>query len=384
MKLYFHHSFLSILSEGKIENLKLKYPKFEKEIDELSLRDTTSSKKTLDCAIKWLMSGQAEVNEIGDVIELFNKLNSRLEKEERDIDQWKSFNELRNRLFELNKVKSKTAQKIDAKNIGSDKVYEDEQVILIHIKNKNASCAYGAGTKWCITMQDAIYYEDYDAKNVIFLFLLRKDLDQKNPLYKVAIVFQRDFDNKIKKLSFFDAINKEYHSTKEPFENIKNINQILNIANNIAKKAPKSILAKYFSNEISLDEVPEHQKTEEFWNFVLENKKDAKFPIDILEKFINSKNIDIRSSISQNTNLSKNILEKLSNDSLLVRRYCARNTNLPISILEKLSNDRDEVVRMNISTNLSTPNYILEKLSNDKDEFVRMCASKILTKKLSI
>ncbi len=347
MKLfYFQQSFLPILSEGKIENLKLKYPKFEKEIDTLSLKDTTSSKKTLDWAVKWLVSGQALVNEIGDVIQLFIKFNDRLNQDERDIDHWKSFTELRNRLFELKNTKSKTAQKNDVKTAGANKIYEDEQVILILIKNKNASCMYGAGTQWCITMQNEIYYEDYDAKNTIILFVLRKDLDQTNPFYKVAVVHERDFDNNITEIQFFDAEDTQYDSYEEPLSDVKNISKILKIAEKTAAAQPKSNIAKYASKEITIDQIPESEKTDQFWTWVLlNNYQEEKIPENVLAKLADNEEAEIRELVAQETE-SEDILEKLSNDvDMQIRMYVAQNKNTPFEILEILKDDNDELVR---------------------------------------
>lgn len=133
-----HRSVIHFLVEGKLENLQTKYPDHADEIKELSERDPSSTKKYLDYAVKVLVSGQALAPEIGDVIVLFHKFQNKFEPEERDINFWKDFAELRDKLFELEQTndKSKTEKKREIKAGGSKKLYEDEQVTLLLIKAK--------------------------------------------------------------------------------------------------------------------------------------------------------------------------------------------------------------------------------------------------------
>ena len=55
-----------------------------------------------------------------------------------------------------------------------DVVYDSDDLIVRHIKNKQASCHYGLGTKWCISMRGADYFEDYETHNATFFFFERK------------------------------------------------------------------------------------------------------------------------------------------------------------------------------------------------------------------
>jgi hypothetical protein len=110
-------SVIPFLTEGKLENLQTKYPDHADEIKELSERDPSSTKKYLEYAVKVLVSGQALAPEIGDVIVLFHKFQNKFEPRERDINFWKNFTDLRDKLFELEQSgeKSKTAQKKEIK-----------------------------------------------------------------------------------------------------------------------------------------------------------------------------------------------------------------------------------------------------------------------------
>lgn len=280
-------SIIPFLAEGKLENLQTKYPEYEQDIEELSKRDPTSTKKYLEYATNVLVSGKALAPEIGDVIELFHKFQNKLDVSERDINSWKNFTELRERLFELQQLtggKSKTANKKDLKASGSKKLYEDEQVLLVHIISKEASCSYGSGTKWCVTMRDQKYFEDYTSRNVILIYLLRKDLDKEDSNYKVALVFQRDIDNKIIQHQYFDAEDTEFKNP-EPLQDVKNLQQVLKIAKIAAESAPKSNLTKLINGEITIEQLPESERTVEAYKVVLE-KSEHPMPIDVLKKLL--------------------------------------------------------------------------------------------------
>ena len=86
---------------------------------------------------------------------------------------------------------SSSQQRKQAK-AGTQKVYEDENVLILHIKNEKASCYYGKGTKWCISAtktQNA--WDEYSLEN-IFIFVLYKGADDKYALQFQQSVPGRD------------------------------------------------------------------------------------------------------------------------------------------------------------------------------------------------
>lgn len=81
-------------------------------------------------------------------------------------------------------------------------------------------------------------FNNYDANDTILFFILRKDLNQSDNLYKVAISYDR-VDNKIIKTTIFNALDGE-------IDNLGTINsgKILDLTKQIALKVSKSDLAK--------------------------------------------------------------------------------------------------------------------------------------------
>lgn len=433
-----HRSIIPFLVEGKLENLQAKYPDYIKEIDELSQRDPSSTKKYLEYAVKVLVSGQALVTEIGDVIVLFHKFQNKFEPRERDINFWKNFTDLRDKLFELEQSgeKSKTAQKKEIKAGGSKKLYEDEQVTLFFIKSKDASCTYGSGTKWCVTMRDKHYFEEYSGQNIVLIYALRKDLTQEDPNYKVALVFQRDTNNKIVQKQYFDALDTEFEKPK-PLKSVKNLQQILSIAENAAAAASKSTLAKLVSKEITIDQVPESERDDNMYRLVLKNTESI-IPMDVVERFI-AQNDSVVKYIARKDwmtvemllqfaqkytymykyvaiagkQVSPDILERLiyeeldsdeqfaykglihvvieknllsvdklldiaNNNHQMYKHILlrAKNIPLPVEILNKFSKSKKYSNKIGVIYNPNVTSEILEKLSQDKDSNVRWNVAK--------
>ena len=222
-----------------LKDLIEKYPQHKAAIEFLHNADPSPNKKYLNYAVKNLVSGQALQNEISDVIKLFHKHQHRLDN--KDINSY-NFTQLRDKLLELSQVNTKSQIKNEIKSTGGKKLYEDEQCILMLVKNKGAACFYGAGTKWCITMDSQSYYEQYVSGNVVFIFLLRKDLQQENPSYKVAMAFQRGLNNEILKVQYFNAIDNII-SEDEVKNGLSHFTTIKSIAENTAKQEPKGFLA---------------------------------------------------------------------------------------------------------------------------------------------
>ena len=64
-----------------------------------------------------------------------------------------------------------------------DRVYEDDNWVIIRPKSHGASCYYGAGTKWCTTSKDKTFFEKYNNQGVLY-YIIKKD---SGPDYKIAL-----------------------------------------------------------------------------------------------------------------------------------------------------------------------------------------------------
>jgi hypothetical protein len=122
---------------------------------------------------------------VDNIVELINNFESVVNKlNNKDIFKY-SIDELNNM---LDGVKSKSDIKKEVKS-DVDKIFEDDDVLILNPKTHGASCLYGKGTKWCISAKDIKqHWSTYTTnKRIKFYFAFNKKLKENNPLYKVAI-----------------------------------------------------------------------------------------------------------------------------------------------------------------------------------------------------
>jgi hypothetical protein len=270
------YSFIKIA--GKIEDLQLKYPNFD--IANIASHDPSPTKKYLLWMIKQLEKGHAETD-LFPTIGLFHKNQHKLPN--KDIEYYKDLKDLEDILKEISSSKSKREITKDIKSNAS-KIYEDNQVLVIRPDSKQACQIYGANTQWCITMQNASYYEQYTQSNVVFYFIINK-IKRDDAYNKVALAYQRGLDNKILQLDIYDEKDKQVNDLSGVFDNI---GTILSKTKSDAESRPKSILAKIKSNEASHEEI----------NDVLSNGD-----IEVIAHILKDSNLDINKLNNENKQL---------------------------------------------------------------------------------
>lgn len=275
-----------VLSEGRIDDLQKKYttpdedwvdddwnddnPKGKlsnKQFLELVNADPSPTKKYLEWMVKRYISEPTKRNDIVSTIDYFHKNVQRFQK--KDINSYKTVQELE----DLVKNDAMKRQNIGSKKGNAKKLYEDSDILLVRPDNKQAVMTYGANTRWCITMKDSKYYEQYIQNNVVFYFFINKKTIE-GPFAKIALAISRFTNNDISTEEFFDAEDNPL----EESEFISAINEtdddgeddgieslyaqkMLDMARKDAATVPKSVLAKLRSNEkISDEELIQHWK----------------------------------------------------------------------------------------------------------------------------
>ena len=79
----------------------------------------------------------------------------------------------------------KTQREIDREiKTQADKIYEDDNVLVVRPKSHSASCYYGANTKWCTTQKaNSGYFDKYFKSGKLYYFLNKKT-NNKIALYR--------------------------------------------------------------------------------------------------------------------------------------------------------------------------------------------------------
>lgn len=191
-----------------------KFPEHEEGIRALAAHDPSGNLKYLDWSAKMLASGQALAPEIADVVDLFHRFaGQRIEMVGRrhglhghhqngarihsDIHTYRpqDLAALRNNLLKMKRARDRKQRKREQLyriegSVEADTVYDSPDLIVRHIKNKQASVHYGLSTKWCIAMLREGYFEDYGSHNATFFFFERK-VPVGDEFDKVALMVAR-------------------------------------------------------------------------------------------------------------------------------------------------------------------------------------------------
>ena len=192
-----------IIAEGKLEDLLQKYDEeYEWIINYFYEEDPTPTNKYFT----WLSKVYIDRNERGletdedgllEMVKYFDKNQHKFEK--KDIYQY-TYDEFIQKYEEAITKMSKR----EIVSSGVEKLYEDDRYLLIRPKNREASCKYGANTKWCIASVSNNYFDNYKYRNLFFFIIdkLRQPIEGKKRsqnYFKIAIQYEPyryDWQNK--------------------------------------------------------------------------------------------------------------------------------------------------------------------------------------------
>ena len=101
------------------------------------------------------------------------KINPKADaKDPHDIFSYHSWDDLYSAVERAKVTKTgKEVRRIEKE--GSTKVFQNDKVLIVHPKTHEASCHYGAGSKWCTAQRDGSNFESYvDDQGVVLLYFL--------------------------------------------------------------------------------------------------------------------------------------------------------------------------------------------------------------------
>ena len=110
----------------------------------------------------------------------------------------------------VNSRKSNKELEREAKS-QTERLYEDDEVLVIRPKSFAASCYYGANTKWCTAAKDnSGYFEKYNRDGKLYYFIHKKDN------VKLALFVSNE-----KKVEVYNSVDREIsvNSLRESFPN---------------------------------------------------------------------------------------------------------------------------------------------------------------------
>jgi Leucine-rich repeat (LRR) protein len=167
----------------------------QSDLDFLKELDPSPTKKYLSFII---MSYLDEINLdlLRNRVTEFDTLLRRNQIDRRDINSFKTFCQFDNYVQQHNNIRSSSEQKREAKK-HADIILDSEDLFIVCPRSHAASCLYGAGTKWCITMQNAAHFERYYFEQLVTFYFIQVRADKikrelEEDMWKLAIVVYRD------------------------------------------------------------------------------------------------------------------------------------------------------------------------------------------------
>jgi len=149
--------------------------------------DNTKTKKYLDWMCREYVMDSSRPGHIVDVVRLYDNYAQRnlIPQEYKDIYKY-GLNEIDTKLGELGDVKSKTEIEKEVKS-NIEKVFENDKVLIVSPKTFEASCYYGANTKWCTAAKNREKWDSYASRGVKLYYIVFKEDN-----VKVAIAISID------------------------------------------------------------------------------------------------------------------------------------------------------------------------------------------------
>lgn len=209
----------NLILEGRKEDTIRKYGEEHTElINLLSDADPSGNNKYLSWMVGASLGNLEDSNNIPTAdtvarkVKDFHNQLSRIEK--KDIGSYKNFAEFVSVVDEaLAKAKEKRISKEAAK------VFEDDDIVVYAPFTMQASCKYGAGSKWCIAATNDSgsgnsHFDNY-SKHSNFYFLINKKMSPNNGgderrHYKYALQWR--FDNGQEDLTWWDAQDQSHNT----------------------------------------------------------------------------------------------------------------------------------------------------------------------------
>lgn len=203
-----------LLSEGRVEDARDKYPDMEDEAFEylVANQPAGSNNKYLMWACKQadaLLKNDPDpqgLRIVINAIRLFDGNKQRLEK--KDLNQYKDTAEVEAAIEKLGASKGQQAKQARA---DTDVIYNDDRFMVLRPHTTEASCKYGIGTRWCIAATASRnYFNQYSQSNNKFYFIIDKQAAASNPNAKLAIVIQKEVNDQTQsRIRVFNASDRQ-------------------------------------------------------------------------------------------------------------------------------------------------------------------------------
>ena len=292
----------------------------------LAIPDPTKGKNKYLIWIAQQLQKGYKAEDITSTIAFFHENPDRFEQ--KDIFKYEALKDLEDLVKEMGLSKRQEKEKDKE---GATKIFEDDNFLVVRVDDKPAMIAYGANTRWCTTMKDQHYYEDYVVGgNDFYIIITKNPKAAKSSKYAVARKGFLEFQ-------VYDDQDSYARSFSEKEEDLlRNAVQAI-----VADKPPKNFIRLICNKQIPANEAIEWLKNQskKTKDFIERHRPDLIFALksvdELVEEFTVSWNrrhlrdldysikLDIAKILVTKTNkkyidLKKNILNMLQDNDILL------------------------------------------------------------------
>ena len=146
--------------------------------------DPSPTKKYVEWMIKMHITQGFRRDEIQREIEHFDNAVKKGLIQKADINQYRGLDDVQQTLEQIEGKQTKSEIRKFEKGKGAEKVYEDENVLIVSPTTHAASCYYGKGTKWCTTDSSSQYFDGYKRDGIKLYYIMDK---KENEKFAVAV-----------------------------------------------------------------------------------------------------------------------------------------------------------------------------------------------------
>ena len=245
-----------LLIEGRLEDLIAKYQaqlgsnSYKSQIEEFYKEDPSPTKKYFTWMSKIFIDRELKGIDTDEynLIEMIKYFDKNIHKfEKKDIYQY-TYDEFVNKYEDaILKISKK-----ELETTGVEKLYGDEgdRYILVRPKNKEASCKYGANTKWCIASTSSNYFDSYSNDSLFFFVIDRERIPiegkkKSEAYFKVAI--QYDPEKHLKWDQYKSKEWKDVYLKQSQNGNVRFWNAVDDevTSGTVTKYIPKELITKF-------------------------------------------------------------------------------------------------------------------------------------------
>lgn len=234
-----------LLFEAKKDTLRSKYSSIPDEFFNMIVNgDPSPTKKYSEWMLKQYSPIPGEIDRLINIVNRFDKSVNRINHEfiRKGIDQFESevgidipFKDIDIILRSpkdinsyagvgilnaiLNQIESKKTKR-EEKLVGAEKIYEDENFLVVLPKTTQGSCHYGAGTKWCTAARGENHFDSYSRRGTLY-YIIFKANSVLSPERRAKEVWQQRLP-KYEKIARFIPNGLEYGTHGEFFDSEDN------------------------------------------------------------------------------------------------------------------------------------------------------------------